>query len=112
MSRDALTLTLAVVMLSACASSPKQTMAGLNRKDPEYRTRDCRQARRAAAVYDDHKDGRIALAVAGNLVLPLVGSAAAAAITATQEDDKKALNRRLRAACTSDPLKGRRSARR
>jgi hypothetical protein len=110
--RRALILSLAGLTLAACATAPKQTLATLNRHDPEYRSRDCRQARRDAARFDDHKEGRIVLAVGGNLILPFAGTAAAAAIGAVQEDEKKDLNHRLKAACTSDPLKGRRTARR
>lgn len=104
----------AALTLAACATAPKDTVASLNKRDPEYRTRDCRQARAAAARYKDHKEGRLALAVAGNLIVPFAGTAAAATIAAMQEDDKEALNKRVKAACISDPLakKRRRAARR
>ena len=102
----------ATVAVSGCATAPSQTLAGLNRQDPEYRTRDCRQAREAAARFDEHKDGKIAIALAGNLVAPFAGTAAAAALGARQAQQKGQINDRLRAACISDPLAKRRLARR
>lgn len=110
--RRALILFAAASLLAGCATPPQQTLAGLNRHDPEYRSRDCRQARREAARYDDNKEGRIALAIGGNLIMPLAGTAAAATVAATKERKKKRLNHRVLAACTSDPLAGRREARR
>jgi hypothetical protein len=101
-----------VLMLAGCATSPHKTVSQLNRGDPEYRTRDCRQARAAVARYDDNKDGRVAIAVAGNLVVPFAGTAAAAAMSKMKDDDREALNERVRRACVSDPLRGKRVARR
>jgi hypothetical protein len=101
-----------LLMLAGCATSPHKTVSQLNRGDPEYRTRDCRQARAAVARYDDNKDGRVAIAVAGNLVVPFAGTAAAAAMSKMKDDDREALNERVRRACVSDPLRGKRVARR
>ena len=99
--------------LSACATSPKSTLSELNRKDPAFGSKQCVAARKAAARYDDNKDGKLVIGLLGNLVVPFAGTAAAAAMTGLQQDDQKALNHRLRAACTSDPLaKKRRMARR
>lgn len=101
------------LMLAGCATSPHKTVSSLDRRDPEYRTRDCRQARAAVARYDDNKDGRAVIAVAGNLVVPFAGSAAAAALSKMKDDDREALNARVRRACISDPLgRKRRVARR
>jgi hypothetical protein len=99
----------AAVGLAGCAANPKQTVGELSRADPKYKSRACVQARREAARYEDHKDGRIALALAGNLVVPFAGTAASAAIGAIKEDRKKDLNHKVRAACTSDPLAKRRT---
>jgi len=107
--RRTLTSAAALLMLAGCATAPRDTVAGLNKRDPEYRTRDCRQARAAAARFKDHKEGRLVLALAGNMVVPFAGTAAAAAMGAMQEDDKEALNKRVKAACISDPLKRKRS---
>ena len=107
--RRTLTAAAATLIVAGCATAPKDTVASLNKRDPEYRTRDCRQARAAAARYDDHKDGRVVVALAGNLIIPFAGTAAAAAMTKMQDDDKEALSRRVRAACISDPLKRKRA---
>ena len=111
MGRTALLCAVAL-SLAACATSPKTTVAGLNTKDPEYRTRDCRQARAAAAEYAEEENGRTVVALAGNLVVPFAGTAAAAYMHAQRRDDAEKLNRRIAAACTSDPLRKRRVARR
>jgi hypothetical protein len=100
----------AVALIGAsCATAPRQTVKSLNKRDPEYATRDCRQARRAVARYDDQKDGRAVIAVAGNLVVPFAGSAAALAMSRMKDDEREALNQRVRRACVSDPLGKRRS---
>lgn len=92
------------LVLSGCATSPHKTVAGLNTRDPEYRSRDCRQARAAVARYDDQKDGRAVIAIAGNLVVPFAGAAAAAAMSKMKDDEREVLNARVRKACISDPL--------
>ena len=94
----------AAVALGGCAANPKATVGELSRADPKYKSRSCLTARREAARYEDNKEGRIALAVAGNLVVPFAGTAASAAIGALKEDRKKALNHQVRRACISDPL--------
>ena len=99
----------ALLVLSGCATAPRDTVASLNKRDPEYRTRDCREARAAAARFDDNKEGRLVVALAGNMVIPFAGTAVAAAMSRLQEDDKEALNRRVKAACISDPLKRKRA---
>ena len=106
--RQTLVLGAIALTLSACATSPRQTVKTLDRRDPEYATRDCRQARHAVAGYDDQKDGRAVIAIAGNLVVPFAGSAAALAMSRMKDGDRQALNRRVRAACVSDPLSKRR----
>jgi hypothetical protein len=106
--RRLVVLSLAALMLVGCATSPKTTVASLNRHDPEYRTRDCRQARREAARFDDNRNGRMVVAVAGNLVVPFAGTAAGAVMSKVKDDAKRDLNHKIRAACTSDPLRHRR----
>lgn len=105
--RHLILLSAAAAVLAGCATSPRQTVKSLNTKDPEYASRDCRQARAAVARYDDNKDGRAVIAIAGNLVVPFAGSAAALAMSKMKDDEREALNARVRAACISDPLKGR-----
>jgi hypothetical protein len=102
--RQTLILGAIALTLCACATAPRQTVKSLDRRDPEFATRDCRQARRAVAGYDDQKDGRAVIAIAGNLVVPFAGSAAALAMSRMKDDEREALNRRVRAACVSDPL--------
>ncbi|HKP77746.1 MAG TPA: hypothetical protein VJU34_01325 [Phenylobacterium sp.] len=107
--RRFLTLGAVALIAAGCATSPRQTVKTLNTRDPEYASRDCRQARRAVAGYDDQKDGRVAIAVAGNLVVPFAGSAAALAMSKMKDGERQALNERVRRACVSDPLGKRRS---
>ncbi|MEW5684965.1 MAG: hypothetical protein AB1942_08610 [Pseudomonadota bacterium] len=109
--RHALTLTLAAAVVTGCATSPRQTVKTLNTRDPEYATRDCRKARAEVARYDDNKDGRAVIAIAGNLVVPFAGSAAALAMSRMKDDEREALNTRVRSACISDPLKSRNGGR-
>lgn len=90
--------------LTACATAPRQTVKTLDRRDPEYASYDCRRARGAVARYDDQKDGRAAIAVAGNLIVPFAGSAAALAMSRIKDGEREALNRRVLGACVSDPL--------
>lgn len=97
------------LIAAGCATSPRQTVKTLDKRDPEYATRDCRQARRAVALYDDNKDGRAVIAIAGNLVVPFAGSAAALAMSKMKDDEREALNVRVKRACVSDPLGKRRS---
>jgi hypothetical protein len=104
--RRVLAAAAAPLLLAACATSPHATVSELNRRDPEYRTRDCRDARAAVARYDDNKAGRAVIALAGNLLVPFAGSAAAAAMSKMKDDEREALNKRVRAACISDPLRG------
>ena len=110
--RSLLILAAAAVAISACATAPKSTVSELNRKDPAFGSRECVAARKAAAGYDDNKEGKVVIGLLGNLIVPFAGTAAAAAMTVLQQDDQKALNHRLRAACTSDPMARRRVARR
>jgi len=106
--RRALLPAAAALLLAGCAASPRQTLGELNRRDPEYRSHDCRQARRAAAGFDDERNGRMVAALAANLVVPFAGAAAGAAMGKVKDDRKRELNQRLRGACTSDPLARRR----
>jgi hypothetical protein len=100
-------LGVAALVLAGCATSPARTADNLNRHDPAYRSHACRQARAAANDYAEEVNGRRVVALAGNLVVPFAGAAAAAAMTGIREDDAKALDRRVKASCISDPLRGR-----
>jgi hypothetical protein len=109
--RTMLALGAAALILAACATSPRQTVQNLNRMDPEFATPDCRAARAAVAKYDDQKDGRAVIALAGNLIVPFAGSAAALAMSKVKDHDREALNTRVRAACISDPMAQKRRTR-
>jgi hypothetical protein len=101
-------LILLAFALTACATSPHKTVADLNRRDPEYRTRECRLARREAARFDENRNGRMIVAVAANAVVPFAGTAAGVAMAKVKEDRKRELNAQVRGACISDPLARRR----
>ena len=102
-------LVAAALLTSGCATSPKATVAGLNRHDPEYRSHACRAARAEAARYDDQRNGRMVVALAGNVLIPFAGTAAAAAMGKVKDDQRRELNHKVRSACVSDPLRGKAS---
>jgi hypothetical protein len=95
--------------LSACVSSPKETVLNLDTTDRKWTSRQCVAARKAVARYDDGAKSRGVIGVLGNLAAPLAGTATSLALSAAQDDKRKALNHRVRAACISDPLKGKRA---
>jgi hypothetical protein len=97
----------AALALAGCATSPARTADNLNRHDPAYRSQACQSARAAANDYAEEVNGRRVVALAGNLVVPFAGTAAAAAMTGIRANEAKALDRRVRSACISDPLRGR-----
>ncbi|WP_041373689.1 hypothetical protein [Phenylobacterium zucineum] len=106
-------LACAGLTLGACATtSPDKTVAGLDRSDAKWKSKRCVAARKEAAAFDENKDGRMAIAVVGNLVVPFAGSAASYAMSRLKDDERQALNHKVRAACVSDPLAKRRVARR
>ncbi len=74
---------------------------------PNTPPRDCRQARKAVAGYDDNKDGRAVIAIAGNLVVPFAGSAAALAMSKMKDDEREALSERVRRAVRVRPARRR-----
>ena len=96
------------VGVSACATSPKQTVLNLDTTDRKWTTRKCVAARKAVARYDDGETTRGVVGVVGNLMAPLAGTAASMGLSATRDDERKRLNHRVATACVSDPLKGKR----
>ena len=100
--------------LGACVSSPKETVLNLDTTDPKWTSRKCVAARKDVARYNDGAAARGVLGVAGNLVAPFAGTATSLALSAARDDTRAKLNHRVRAACVSDPLKGKstRTARR
>lgn len=106
MPRGAL-LTLACLLLAACQTTPKQTVLDLDTTDPRWNSKRCIEARKAVAGYDDREGVRAAAGVAGLVAgMPLVGAGTALALNAAQDKPREKLNARVRAACISDPLKG------
>lgn len=99
------------LLLGACASTPRQTVAKLDRQDPRWETPECARARADAQDFNDHKEGRIVIGVLGNLAVPFAGTAAALYMDRMQADERKALRHRVKAACVTDPGKKRVAAR-
>jgi hypothetical protein len=104
----AIALAVVGMVLSGCASSPKETVLNLDTTDRKWVSGRCVAARKAVARYDDHKTSRGVVRVVGNLVAPFAGTATSLALNAAQDDERERLNHRVRAACISDPLKGKR----
>lgn len=100
----------AFLALSACASSSRETVLNLDTTDRKWTSRECVAARKAVADFDEHRDGHAAIATMGNLIVPFAGSATSFAMNRLRDDERAELNRRVRAACISDPLRA--SARR
>lgn len=94
------------LMLAACATTPRQTVASLDRNDPRWDSRACERARSEAQAFDDHKEGRVVIGLLGNLVVPFAGTAASLYMDRMQADERKALRHKVKAACISDPLRG------
>lgn len=95
------------LMLGACASTPRQTVAKLDRQDPRWESPDCAQARADAQAFNDNNEGRVVIGLLGNLAVPFAGTAAALYMDRMQADERKALRHKVRNACMSDPLKDR-----
>jgi hypothetical protein len=107
----ALLLCASALWLGACVSSPKQTVLNLDTADPQWSSRRCIAARKAAARYDDGETTRGVVEFLGNLAAPFAGTGAALAMSASKDGDRAGLNRQIRANCVSDPLRGRRLSR-
>lgn len=99
------------VLSSGCVASPKETVLNLDTTDRKWTGARCVSARKAVARYDEQKLTRGVVGVVGNLIAPMVGTASSLALSATKDDDRARLNHRVRVACISDPLKGKRHAR-
>jgi hypothetical protein len=110
MGRNALMMGALAMALSACVSSPKQTVLNLDTTDPKWTSKRCVAARKAVHRFDELQRERGLLGFVGNLAAPMAGTAAAMALSATKDDERTRLNHQVRASCISDPLKGRRAA--
>lgn len=106
--RAILIVACAAATLSGCAtpSSPKETVLGLDTTDKRWTTKRCVAARKEAARFDEHRDGHAVIKIVGNLIAPFAGSATSYAMNRLRDDERAELNHKVRAACVSDPLKG------
>lgn len=102
-------LAAAAMLLAGCVSSPKETVLNLDTTDRKWTSGRCVAARKAVARYDDRQMTRGVVGVVGNLVAPFAGTATALALSAAQDDERARLNHRVRSACISDPLKGKKA---
>jgi hypothetical protein len=106
MRRNLALLCLAGLALSGCVSSPKETVLNLDTTDPRWTSKACVAARKEAARYNDHSVSRGVVGAVGNFAAPFAGTATSLAWRAAEAPSRKALNRRVRSACISDPLHG------
>jgi hypothetical protein len=109
MRRNALVVGALAMALSACVSSPKETVLNLDTTDRKWTSKRCIAARKAVARYDDRERERGILGFVGNIAAPFAGTAASLALSAAQDKPRAQLNHEVRAACISDPLKTRRA---
>ncbi|HSV02616.1 MAG TPA: hypothetical protein VLI41_05365 [Phenylobacterium sp.] len=99
-----------LLTLGGCVSSPKQTVLSLDTTDPRWTSHRCVAARKEVARYNDHELARTAVGLGvGVAATPLAGAGATLALSAAQDPRRAELNRRVRAACISDPLGERRA---
>lgn len=110
MGRRALGFFAVAVLLGGCVTSPKQTVLNLDTTDRKWTSKRCVAARKAVARFDEQQTPRKVVSVVGNFVAPFVGTATSLAWSASKDDERAALNHRVSAACVSDPLKGKRTA--
>ena len=75
--------------------------AHLDTTDPKWTSRKCVQARKAVYEYDDHGNLRTVVGVAGNVVVPLAGTAGSLALSKRQDKERTALNARVQTSCIS-----------
>jgi hypothetical protein len=108
MRRHVLVLGALAASLSACVSSPKQTVLNLDTTDHRWTSRECVAARKEVARYNDRAGARGVVGVLGNLAAPFAGTATSLALSAAQDRTRADLNHRVRSACVSDPLGERR----
>lgn len=88
--------------LSACQTSPKQTVLDLDTTDPLWTSVACVQARKAVHKYNDKGLVRSAAGLAGTAAAgPVAGAAANVALSATQDDEREDLNNAVKRACVS-----------
>lgn len=106
MRKGLLMLAGASLLLGGCAASPKEIVLDLDTTDRKWVSARCVAARKAVARYDDQSMTHRVVRAVGNLAAPFAGTATSMAMNAAKDDDRAALNHRVRSACISDPLRG------
>lgn len=97
-------LTGLAVALTGCTQHPRDAVLSLDSDTRRYRSQDCRDARNASLNYRDNALARSAIGVAGNLLVPVLGSAASLAMGVERDRERQRLNRRVAETCMSDPF--------
>ncbi|MCR5874201.1 hypothetical protein LRS10_08520 [Phenylobacterium sp. J426] len=92
------------LVLSGCATSPRETVLTLDSTDRKWTSKRCVEARKEAARFDENKEGHAVIKIVGNLIVPFAGTATSFAMNRLRDDEREELNRKMRAACISDPL--------
>lgn len=110
--RTLLVLVGAGLVLGGCVTSPKETVLALDTTDRKWTSKRCIAARKEAARFDENKDGHTVIKMVGNLIVPFAGTATSFAMNRLRDDERAALNQKVKAACVSPPRAGRRVARR
>lgn len=102
--RSLVVLVGAGLLLSACATSPRETVLSLDSTDRKWTSKRCVEARKEAARFDENKEGHAVIKIVGNLIVPFAGTATSFAMNRLRDDEREELNRKMKAACISDPL--------
>lgn len=91
--------------LVGCASGPRpmQLVTSLNDQDPRFNSPACRDARQAAANYDDHVVARAGLGLAAGLLLGPFGLIPAIIVDSNQNTHRQDLNAQIRRRCETLP---------
>lgn len=110
LARHALIAASLASVLAGCVSSPKQTVLDLDTTDRRWTSRQCVAARKEVALYNDKAAQRGVVGLVGSFIAPIVTAGAVLAMSAAQDDEREDLNRKVRAACISDPLGDRQRA--
>lgn len=90
--------------LASCTATPDKYAASLPENDPKYNTQECRDIRKAALEFDNKTGQRMAVGLAGGLLLGVFFLPFAAASDAEREDARKLFAREIHMRCSSKPL--------
>lgn len=92
--------------LSGCATSPKTTLAGLNKNDAAYETSACISARTAAENHDEKLAGRAAVGLIAGAVAGPAGLLISVPSDVAANNKRAAVNERIEEACNSGVSNG------